>query len=523
MSRILNGTIYRRLLLTGYLGLAVGLPSSKAVLSLSTIWIIVVVLLHADFKTYGQNLRRNKAFYALIVFFAFQLLSFCWSSDLGYALSDLKSKLPFYVVPLAFVVQPIETTGERRLLLGGFLVALLFTSLYNFTSYVHWWGNHIYDDIRGMSLFVSHIRYSLMIVMGASLSLVWLLDRKAAYRWAAAILFCWFAFYTYYAQILSGVMTFVGILFAALLYYAIRSRFRWIKWSAFALITGIVVLMAVGLREFFRAEKCRISLTDIPYNTKEGNPYMHNYEVPYLENGYPIYYFISVTELRREWNKRSKIAYDSVDIKGQPIEATIIRYMTSRGLYKDAEGVHALTDADIRNIEQGIPSILYKTGGFMQRLSGVKTELFMHKDPNGHSILQRFEFWKTGWRIFRENPVLGVGPGDIDHAFQKQYIRDDSKLIAKNRLQSHNQYLSYLVSYGLIGLLIFLAVICTFLYFSWKYADLTALLFMVIACLSFIVEDTLETQAGVTFFAFFYGLSLGSVHWLKQQQKVHEH
>lgn len=518
MSRILNGNIYRRLLLTGYLGLAVGLPLSKAVLSLSTVWIILVVLVHADFKTYGQNLRKNKAIYPLIALLVFHLLSFCWSSDLGYALSDLKSKLPFYALPLAFVAQPIETTGERRLLLGGFMAALLFTSLYNFTSYVHWWGNHIYDDIRGMSLFVSHIRYSLMITMGAALSLVWALDRKSAYRWTGAMLFCWFAFYTYYAQILSGVLTFVGILFAVLMYYAMRSRFRWFKWLALASLGGIVVLMIIGLREFFREEKCRISLTDIPFNTKEGNPYMSKFEVPYLENGYPIYYFISVKELRREWNKRSKIAYDSVDIKGQPIEATIIRYMTSKGLYKDAEGVNALTDADIRNIEQGIPSILYKTGGFMQRLYGLKTEFFMHKDPNGHSILQRFEFWKTGWKIYRENWLIGVGPGDVDHAFQKQYTLDNSPLIQKNRLQSHNQYLSYLVGYGLIGLLVFLAVIFVFLYCFWKYADLAALLFMVIACLSFVVEDTLETQAGVTFFAFFYGLSLGSINWWKQQQ-----
>jgi hypothetical protein len=499
-------------------GLAVGLPLSKVVLSLSTIWIILVVLLHADFRTYGQNLRKNKAFYALIVFFAFHLLSLGWSADLGAALSDLKSKLPFYLVPLAFVVQPIETVKERYLLLGGFLAAMLFTSLYNFSSYVHWWGNHFYDDIRGMSLFISHIRYSLMITMAAALSLVWLLDRKMAFRWIAALLFLWFAFYTYYAQILSGVFTFIGVLFAVLVYYAMRSRYTWFKWGTLACIAGIVALMVLGLREFFREETCRISLTDLPYNTKEGNPYMHKYEVPYLENGYPIYYFISVKELRREWNKRSKIAYDSVDVKGQPIEATIIRYMTSRGLHKDAEGVHALTSSDIYNIEQGIPSILYKRGGFMQRLAGLKTELFQREDPNGHSVLQRFEFWKTGWKIFRKNWFAGVGPGDIDHAFQKQYVLDDSPLIQKNRLLSHNQYLSYMVSYGLIGFLLFMAVIFSFLYFFWKYADLTALLFMVIACLSFLVEDTLETQMGVTFFAFFYGLSLGSVNWLKQKR-----
>jgi hypothetical protein len=44
--------------------------------------------------------------------------------------------------------------------------------------------------------------------------------------------------------------------------------------------------------------------------------------------------------------------------------------------------------------------------------------------------------------------------------------------------------------------------------------SLLALSFWSIAVLSFLVEDTLETQMGVTFFAFFVGL-----FWAHQKQK----
>ncbi len=506
LSKFLGKNTYHKLLFTGYLGLSVGLPLSKIVLSLSTMWVLLMLLLEADFKVYGKNIRTNKTVLLLLAFLALHLLSFLWSADLQYALKDLNAKLPLYLIPIAFAAYPFLTRKLFMILLGGFVVSVFFTSVFNYGSYLHWWGNRVYDDIRGMSLFLSHIRYSLMVTMSAAISVIWVTKKTFPYRWIGALLFIWFAYYTYYAQILSGVMTFAGILIVLLILEVIRRKNR--TFTAITVSFGILITAAItyGLVIFFKPQEMKVSLDNLPWVTKQGNRYYYMWGNLELENGYPIYYFLCQEEMKTVWNERSEIPYDSLDLKGQLIEATIIRYVTSKGLRKDAEGIHALSDKDVRNIEMGVPTIVGLNGGFLERLSGLKTELFHTKDPNGQSVSQRFIYWKTGLKIIQKHWLTGVGSGDIDRAFQQQYMLDKSPLKPEYRLRSHNQYISYMVSFGITGLVLFLWILGRFWTVAYRQRDRLALLFMTISMLSFLVEDTLETQMGVTFFAFFFGL-----------------
>lgn len=505
LSKFLGKETYHKLLFTGYLGLSIGLPLSKIVLSLSTMWILLVLLLEGDFKTYGRNIRSSRIILLLLALLALDLLSFLWSADLSYALKDLNAKLPLFLIPVAFVANPFLDGKKRTVLLGAFAAAVLFTSVFNYGSYRHWWGNRVYDDIRGMSLFLSHIRYSLMVTMSAAICLAWSLKKTMRY-WAGFLLFLWFGYYTYYAQILSGVMTFAGVLAVLLVLEVIRRKNR--TFTIISISFGVLLTAAItyGLVIFFKPQELKVSLKNLPWTTKEGNRYYYIWENLELENGYPLYYFLCQEEMRREWNKRSELAYDSLDLKGQYVEATIIRYVTSKGLHKDAEGIRALTDADVRNIEKGIPTIVGLNGGFLERLEGLKTELFHVKDPNGQSVSQRFIYWQTGLKIIRRHWLAGVGAGDIDRAFQQQYKLDESPLKAENRLRSHNQYISFTISLGIAGLALFLWIIGRFWAVAYRRQNRLALLFMTISILSFLVEDTLETQMGVTFFAFFFGL-----------------
>ena len=43
--------------------------------------------------------------------------------------------------------------------------------------------------------------------------------------------------------------------------------------------------------------------------------------------------------MKEEWNKVAEIEYDSVGVNGYPIRATLIRYLTSKGLRKDAKAL----------------------------------------------------------------------------------------------------------------------------------------------------------------------------------------
>ena len=508
LSKNLGVSAYHNLLFTGYLGLAFGLPLSKVVLSIASMWILLILLLEGNFKFYFQNLKSNKVIQLLFVLLLMQLLSFLWSWDLHFALSDLNAKLPLYSIPIVFVAQPFKNDKHKVYLLGAFVLVMFVTSFYNFGSYRHWWGNHIYDDIRGMSLVISHIRYALMITMAASICIVWIFFSKTAYKGLAVLFFGWFLFYTYYAQILSGVMTFVGVLVALLVIEVVRRKNKVFTTITISFGFLLTISLAICLYLFFQPQKLKISLDKLPWVTTEGNRYFYHWDNLELENGYPLYFFLCQEEMKENWNKRSAFPYDSLDLKGQQMEATIIRYLTSKGMYKDGAAIRKLTMEDIRNIENGIPTVLATNGGILDRLSGLKNELLYASDPNGQSISQRFIYWKTGFKIIQNNWLVGVGVGDIHLAFQKQYQIDNSPLTKENRNRTHNQFLSYWITLGIFGLLVFVGI----LYRFWKFArlkkDILALLFLTIAFLSFLVEDTLETQMGVTFFAFFLGLFL---------------
>lgn len=208
-----------------------------------------------------------------------------------------------------------------------------------------------------------------------------------------------------------------------------------------------------------------------------------------------------------QWQKRSEIEIHENDQKGQPIKETILRYLAHLGLPKDSVGVHALTNQDIDNIEKGYATPLQAQKGAIARWADLQFQIVNHTNPNGHSLLQRLEYWKTGMSIIAQHPLLGVGTGDVDRAFQNQYVEDQSPLTERYRLRSHNTYITQWVSYGIFGFLVLLAVLYSVISPS-RNPSLLALGIVWVFLLSFFVEDTLETQSGVTLFSFWWACLL---------------
>jgi hypothetical protein len=198
-------------------------------------------------------------------------------------------------------------------------------------------------------------------------------------------------------------MTFVGVLISLLIIEVFRRKNKVFTAIIISLGTLITICFCIGLYLFFQPQKLKISLDKLPWVTEDGNRYFYHWNNLELENGYPLYYFLCQEEMRENWNQRSSFPYDSLDRKGQSLEATIIFYLTSKGVFKDGAAIRKLKAEDIRNIENGIPSILATNGGFMDRLSGLKNELLYTNDPNGQSVSQRFIYWKTGLKIIQKN------------------------------------------------------------------------------------------------------------------------
>jgi hypothetical protein len=75
-------------------------------------------------------------------------------------------------------------------------------------------------------------------------------------------------------------------------------------------------------------------------------------------------------------------------------------------------------------------------------------------------------------------------------------------------LESHNQFLGIAIATGSAGLLLFLLHLTYTFRIFWQKKEVMPILFLSICITSFLVEDTLTTLAGMSFFSFFLGLFL---------------
>jgi O-antigen ligase len=133
-------------------------------------------------------------------------------------------------------------------------------------------------------------------------------------------------------------------------------------------------------------------------------------------------------------------------------------------------------------------------------------QYFYNDYVSGQSFTQRLAYWSTGLTIFKQNWLVGVGTGDVDIAFKQQYANDKSKLEEKWRLRTHNQYITLGIAFGVSGVVLLLTVLFYPVLFHYKKPGFVFSSFLLIAAISMLSEDTLETQAGITFFVFLYCL-----------------
>lgn len=502
LNRFFGPKTHDYLHVLGVSGVAFGLPMNKVVMSISMMFILLNLLLEGAFKSYYLNWRSNKLFLLILGFFLLHIIAIGWSSNIDYALNDLRVKLPFLVIPLSLIAKPVKLKNHLNFILLSFLGALVFTSLLNFGFYHQWFGNKSYDDIRGMSLFCSHVRYSLLISMGAGICMFHkFFNSNKLILVFQYVLLLWFVVYTYESQVLSGYISLFGVVMIAVTSWLWRYN-KIISISTIAVVFAFTIFALFWI--FTPVTMNQEILGNLRYASAEGNPYYHEPENISPETKKPIEINICDKELKREWEKVSTIPYGGRDRKNQLIRTTLIRYLSSMDADKDAVGFKELSKHDINKIENGCASIYCE--GLLARAYGLKYQLINSENPNGHSLLQRMEYWKTGLQIAKSNLLIGIGTGDVQDQFDILYNRNDSILNPENRRRTHNMYLTVLLTFGIIGLFLFLWLHVEFIVLNFNQLNLTALSFIVIILLSYLVEDTLETQTGVTFFGLFYGL-----------------
>lgn len=479
----------------------VGLSYSKIFMSMGTFIMFINWLISKDLKSKWSLLFTNKIFILAFALYLFHVVGLLWTTNFDFGLHDLKQKLtlPLLLIPL-LSTEIFEK--DKKIVESLFIAGVVSSSIINFSVYHHWIGNKEVNDIREMSLFGSHIRFSMMIVLAIVITMEHLRNvSRSSIKALLLVVIFWLLIYTYYSQVLTGYLSIIG----CVLVYLFAKKYPFKKGIIISII-GLIGLMSFYTFNFLEEKEAYIDPSGNHQFTKEGNPYIK-------DTIFSKYISISSKcikvcdkELKREWEKQSKLDYFGKDKTDQLLRITLIRYLNSRNLSKDALGFSHLSKKEIQAIENGVASYHETIGGIYSRFYGLKFQIQNNKDPNGHSILERLEYWQTGLLILKENWILGVGTGDIEDAFKKKYQETNSLLKEENRLRTHNMYLSFWISLGTIGFITFSLLI----YFIFRHfmdsIHLIGLCFITIFVLSFFIEDTLETQLGITFFSVFLGL-----------------
>ena len=162
-----------------------------------------------------------------------------------------------------------------------------------------------------------------------------------------------------------------------------------------------------------------------------------------------------------------------------------------------------------------VPVVAYfAVPAFEARVEYMRLDAEQYKAGTGsnYSDSERLTSIVTGIKVGNQNPVFGVGMGDLMIEMKKIYHRDypgfsDFKI-------PHNEWVMTYASTGGAGLILFGIAFFVPFFYQKNYKNVLFSCFYLLIFLSFMVEATIETAVGTAFYVFFLLLGL---HYLKNE------
>tara|TARA_B110000211_G_scaffold234672_1_gene305505 strand:+ start:2192 stop:3754 length:1563 start_codon:yes stop_codon:yes gene_type:complete len=515
---MINNLAFRKfsdnLFIFGCFTLSASIPVSKFTTSVSLFLMALAWLLQWNWKEKKQQLLSNKKLFIIVTlaYYTFVFGMF-YSSDIGYGLKDLKIKIPLFALPVLFVTGVQLNKKQVLIALSLMSASAVTASIIGFINYKLKIGTpEEITNLRELSPFISHIRLTLLLCFGVGLSVWGVTQLKSKLKFLLILPVLWIVYFIVFIGNLTGVIILPLVIFLFIVSYIYRYSK---KFAIIGILISVlcIIFSVVQVLEIYQLVFVSKPVLENKHETKRGNKYTHDLSRKDTENGSLTWSYVCEKELEEAWDLKSQTKYKS-RLNGFPFKDVLIRYLTSKGVHKDYEGVNNLSEKDIKAIEKGIANVYYiEHNKLLSRLHTTFWELKNLENSgyvNGSSITMRFEYWKTGWQIFRDVPLLGVGTGDIQNEYQKAYKLNKSSLDLKYQRRSHNQYLSILISLGAFGLILFLfSVIYPLLKYKGE-LEFLYLVSVVIFLTSMLWEDTIESQAGATSFALLISLFIFS-------------
>ncbi|MGM0649422.1 MAG: deaminase [Bacteroidota bacterium] len=498
--------------------LTASIPFSNLFTSISIMLVGLVWIAGAFVFPYKKRLKANSEVWWFVLIYVLHLVWLWNTGNFDYATEDLRKKLPLLFLPVFIASLPALNRFGRNVVLHVFLSVMFISGVFVFLAKAGLMGNEIVNP-RDYSVFINHIRLSLMMSLAIFVALWLFKHTNNVYLRVAYLLSIVLNIASMVTmQVITGLgITLITFVIMVILYHkTIKNTIT--KRLIFAFVIAVPLLVAAftgkQIYDFYHPDNPYPQ--ELNLETSRGNNYTHNLHSKLLENGNYVYRFLAFNELEKAWNKRSKVKYDSLSQNGYEIKHILIRYLTSKGEFKDAEAVNELSQREIKAIESGVTNHRFidqnKINSRIYTLIWQVHVYYTGGNPSGKSLIQRLIYLETGWRIASNNLLTGVGTGDVNDCFKHQYREDNTPLLPEYRRRTHNQYLTMLIAFGIPGFILFLLgwIMPVIRKNGMKKYFFAA--FFIIASVSMLNEDTLETSTGASFVAYFYSLLLWGIN-----------
>lgn len=487
----------------------ISLSASRYFITISLIILIANWLAEGGLREKFRIFFSNKPAMAFTLIYAMNVVGLLWSSDLDYALrNDLLHKSPTLLLPLILVTSARPDVKRLWWILIFFISSVVVVTLIGFSIRI------INPNLsyREASPFMPGIYLAIMVLLAAFQLPLLIRQVSGSKAWliAGMALSVWLIFFLFYLRSLSGIASLAGV---ALLLLVLLARSRWgrlLKVAVIATFTVAAVLISRPLIDIYRLTHAEVE-TDFSMmgeSTAYDNSYTFDTTNILRENGHLVYAFISETELRDAWNERSDLDFYGNDLSGNPLNHTLYRFLSSKGLRKDRHDLMLLTDTDIDAVEKGITNYLnIGRPGFYVRVYEEMMGLYLYrtsryKGASWSSSSQRLDLWGASFEAFRKHPLLGWGTGGILPAMDYGFTSNGSVLQGLN-MKPHNQYICILLSHGITGMLLFMALYIYVVVRTGAWRILMFKIFLVAFAVNFLVNNSLESQMGQSIFVFF--------------------
>jgi hypothetical protein len=488
----------------------VALPTSIALISCTSVALLIVWIMGGGFKTKWNRLIHNTGALLLLTIPVVYLIGLCFTRHFSLGLQEFNKSLYWFI--FAFVLgssAPITSKNCCRLL-GIYIVAVTVAAGVALLK-LQYMDTIQFFDFRSVT-WIDHIPFSYQIAFSVWIILYFIYignfspPQKSLLFLLSIFLICaLFSLKSFTGYLYFGIMTFTALL---LLIRKVKKKLLRFIFLVFAILILAFPFFYVYhcVQKFYKT--IEYSVDEIEKYTTQGHLYKHDFRDKTVENGNYFGLFICEEELIPLWNTHSKIDYHSKTSDGYPFRCVIMRYMTSKGLRKDAEGFRQLSQTDIENIENEIPNYIYAENklGVYPRIYETIWEMDQYNigtNPNGKTLAQRIDQAVFAVQIIQKHFWVGVGLGNSAQAYQEVIAQSGSNLGFQKTGSAHNQYLNYLIRFGFLGA-VYIVGIITFVFFKGRKNNPFLLtIFFVSMVVANFGEANWETFIGINYFTFF--------------------